>query len=948
VRDGKQPPLLMTKLYIPAVRRELVSRPRLIARLDAGLCDDLTLISAPAGFGKTTLLSEWISGIGSRALEHELMPAERSKSQTTNRKSQVRVAWVSLDEDDNDPVRFLAYLVAALQTIWPGIGEGVLGTFQASQPSPVRSVLPALINEITVASNPFVVVLDDYHVIKTQSIHDAVAFLVEHLPPQMHLVIATRSDPPLPITRMRGRGQVTELRQSDLRFTLDEVAEFLNYVLSLDLVPGDVAALASRTEGWIAGLQMAGVSLQAQADVTAFIQTFTGSDRYILDYLVEEVLQSQPEAVQTFLLQTSILDRLSGPLCDAVVGEIGDWGLEMTSNLQSPAPNPQSPISNSQSQAVLEHLDSSNLFIVPLDNERCWYRYHHLFADLLRQRLRQQVGPQAMACLHQRASAWYERHDLVSEAIEHAVSAEDFERAAYLIERAAETVLMRGEFASLLSWTEAMPKEMMRTRPLLAVYGVWGVLLGGRSLAEIESRLQDVIEGDVDGDCAGAITLLRSLIATYKKDVRRSIELGRQALEQIPEESLFFRFFGARGLGTAYLLSGDIAAAGQIFEEEVRISQKGGSSMDNVKALQKLATARAIQGRLREAETLYRKAHDIVIDREGRLPPFAAKVSIGLGDVLRESNHLEAATHYLLEAIEAARSWVEAYGMGGYMILARVRQAQGDVDGAREAIETAERLAVEYDATDLDDILVHACQARLWLAQGDLQAAIRWVRRRGLNDSGDPSELETGDSGGLATYHLLEIERITLARVRIAQGQFGKALAALRPLLQTAERLGRMASVIEILVLQAQVFQGQGDVSQALESLQRALYLAGPEGYVRVFADEGAVMADLLRQAAAQGIAVEYVRKLLAVFGGRARGDVFGSRSYTFTLIEPLSERELEVVRLLAVGLSNKEIAKTLVIAVGTVKKHLKNVYGKLDVHSRTQAVAQARDLGIL
>jgi LuxR family maltose regulon positive regulatory protein len=893
-------PLLTTKLYIPAVRPELVSRPRLIERLNERLYRKLTLVSAPAGFGKTTLLSEWVRNCG------------------------CPVAWVSLDERDNDLTRYMTYFMAALQTIEVDMGQGVLSAFQAPKPPPIESVLTGLLNEIAAVQEPFALVLDDYHVIKAQPIHDALTFLLDHLPPQMHLVIATRVDPPLPIARLRGRGQLTELRATDLRFTLDEVAEFLNQVMGLELSAEDVAALVSRTEGWIAGLQMAAVSMQGREDIASFIRAFTGSSRYILDYLVEEVLQRQTDSVQTFLLQTAILDRLTGPLCDALTGQ--DDG-----------------------QVTLDSMERSNLFIVPLGEERRWYRYHHLFAELLRQRLHE-AYPNQVPILHRRASKWYEQNGLAAAAIDHALSAGDLERAAHLIEQAAEPTLMRSEFATFLSWVEALSDDVIRARPLLCIYHAWALVLSGHPLDAAESRLQDAIEADTENSVAGEVAAFRAWTAALRGDTRHSTELSQRALELLPAESLFLRSIVAGRLGLVYMWSGDIVAAFQAFEEAARIGQKAGNLMVAAIALRRLAQLRVMQGRLSEAKAFCEQALELTVDGRGRRLPIAGLVLIVLGELLREWNDLEAAARHLIEGIELIKQWGEIGAFDGYVALARVKQAQGDVDGAHEEIQKAQQLAIQFDASEVDDVFVALHQARLWVAQGNLKAAIRWTEERGLilNRVGEVEGLDRdveSEEGSRYSPLVHTLEYITLARLCIARDRPGEALEVLASLLQAAETAGWMGYVIEILALQALALQGQGDILPAVTALERALSLAEPEGYVRIFVDEGEPMAELLRHAASRGIAPIYVAKLLAAF------EVEGlavSPSNLQPLIEPLSERELEVLQFLTTHLSSTEIADELVISVHTVRSHIKSIYSKLNVHSRMDAVQRAKELELL
>jgi LuxR family maltose regulon positive regulatory protein len=989
-------PLLATKLYIPPVRPELVTRPRLVERLNAGLFGSsaslsegrglrkgsglqkgwsfarkLTLISAPAGFGKTTLLSEWVADFG-------LTPAGgKPESKVQDQESKIRVAWLSLDQGDNDPVRFLAYLIAAFQTIEESVGRGALGVLQspgfakANTPPPVEELLTALINQINAIPGGCVLVLDDYHLVTAQLIHDALAFLLDHMPANLHLVIATRADPPLPIARLRGRGELTELRQPDLRFTPEEVTEFLNRAMGLELSGDEVVALASRTEGWIAGLQMAALAMQRQdaGRTSGFIQAFTGSHRYILDYLVEEVLQRQPSSVQAFLLQTAILDRMTAPLCDAVIESqrISESANQRADDLPI-CRFADLQFADLSGKEILEYLDRHNLFVVPLDNERRWYRYHRLFADLLRARLHQEMGAQGRASLHRRASAWYEHNGLEPLAIDHALAAGDFERAAHLIEQTAEATLMRSEGVTFLNWVEALPDELVRARPTLCLFHAWALLMGGHPPDAVESRLQD-IEGDTDL-ISGQVDTLRGFIAAFQGRASYASELSRQALEQLPEGDSFFRGIAAWNLSISHMLSGDVAATGQAFDEAARVGQETGNVMVAVMALCHLAEARRAQGQLHEATEIYQQAAALAVDEQGRPLPVAGMALIGLGELSREWNDLEAAARYLVEGIELSSQWGEFGTLDGYVYLARVRQAQGDEQGARDAIQKAQQIAIQFEATELDDIAVAACQARLWAAQGDIEAAMRWAEERGLEAATGATELE---EGGLFYDHMMrQYEYITLARVLLAQGRPDEALPLLEPALAMLEQQGRHEGVLKLEILRAVTFQVQGDVVQAMVCLEHALSLAEPGGYVRAFVDEGEPMRELLRQPASRGIAPEYVSRLLAAFerGTKDQGpttkaedspSVFRSsdklRAGSFdklragsssVLVEPLSEREFEVLRLLTTHLSSTEIAKELCISANTVRFHIKNIYGKLGVHRRSDAIDRASELGLL
>jgi LuxR family maltose regulon positive regulatory protein len=883
----------------------LVVRPRLIERLDEGvrLGHRLTLISAPAGFGKTTLVSAWAAGCGRP------------------------VAWLSLDEGDSDPARFLAYLAAALRTVGVEVEGG--SSTDAGTPAAAESFLTALINQVADAPEPLVLVLDDYHLVTAQPIHDALSFLIDHLPSQMHLVIATRADPPLPVARLRGRGQLVELRLVDLRFTPEEAAEFLDRAMGLALSGDDIAALNARTEGWIAGLQMAALSLQRQDDVAQFVAAFAGSDRYILDYLMEEVLHREPEDVQAFLLQTSILDRLCGPLCDAVLGG------------EAAAP----------SQEVLERLESANLFILPLDSERRWYRYHRLFADLLRQRLHR-VDRERVPILHRRASAWHEESGLMAEAIEHALAAGDVKRAADLIAENAEETLKRGEVATFRRWIDALPEDLVRARPPLCVLYAWMLLWQSQSLKVIESLLQDIEEGD---ECvSGRVTALRGLMAGLRGQTGPAVELSRRALEQLPEEEQFIRVFATWILSTAQLVSGEGVVDDHALDEVLRMSQGTGNVMLSVMVMCNRAEILMRQGQTHKAAELYQEALRLATDVRGRRMPIAGQALIGLGELSREWGDLDAAERYLVEGIDLTEQWTEVGALEAYIPLARVRWAQGDMDSAWDALEKAQELATQFDLSELDDLSVDLFRAWMWISQGDLEPARRWAEARDLFKYIDtPLQEAASDSYDL---RMRKYELLVLARLLIAQGQPGEALKLLASLIPVAEWRGRPGMLVEIHVLQALACQAQGDLDRAMDALGDALALAEPKGYVGIFAGEaspggeGEPMRVLLREAAKRGIMPGYVNKLLAACGVSEYGGVGEPRPYpqVQSLPEPLSERELEVLRLLNTHLSSTEIAERLCISANTVRFHIKNVYGKLGVHSRSDAVQRAGELGLL
>jgi LuxR family maltose regulon positive regulatory protein len=907
----QQYPILQTKLYIPPIRPELVSRSRLIERLNAGLHHKLTLVSAPAGFGKTTLVSEWVAD------------CERLEPK-------VHAAWLSLDNADNDPTRFLAYLVAALQTIAVrqspagNIGAGVLGALQSPQPPSTESILTALLNEITTIPDDFVLVLDDYHLIEAQPIHGALTFLLEHLPPQMHLVIATREDPNIPLARYRARGQLAELRVADLRFTPSEAAEFLNQVMGLNLSAEDIAALETRTEGWIAGLQLAAISMQGHQDATSFIQSFTGSHRFVLDYLVEEVLQQQSESVQTFLLRTSILDRLCGPLCDAVLLDPAACG-----------------------QETLEYLEHANLFIIPLDDERRWYRYHHLFADLLRQRLHQNIASSTESALgrvnelHIRASQWFEDNGLYIEAFQHAAAANDLERAERLIEGKGIPLHARGAAASIVNWLASLPKTVLDSRPSLWVrYARLSMVTGQATgveekLQAAEAALQGAEPDDKTRDLIGRIAAVRANLAWTQYQIETIVAQSRRALEYLHPDNLYFRFTAVWTLGFACLLQGDRAAARKAFSEALSISQAAGDIHSTIVATIGLGQIQELANHLHLAADFYRR----VLQLAGDLPlPVVSEAHLGLARIFYEWNDLDAAEHHGQQSLQLARQFdkvIDRYIISE-VFLARLKLARGDVAGAVAMLAETDQNVRQNNFVHRMSEVATAQVLRL-LRQGDLAAAAH-----------------------LAQSHDLPISR---ARVLLAQGDASEALAVLAPYRQQMEARGWQDERLKAIVLQAVAHQARGEKDKSVQLLGDALALAEPEGFIRTFVDEGLPMAHLLSDAAARGVMPDYIVKLLAVFEGEEQTGLADhqaspgkneGKSYLAPvspaqrLIEPLSQRELEVLRLIAQGLSNREISERLFLALSTVKGHNQSIFDKLQVQRRTEAVARARELRLL
>jgi LuxR family maltose regulon positive regulatory protein len=886
-------PLLKAKLYVPPTRPVLVSRPRLIERLNEGMhsARKLTLISAPAGFGKTTLLTDWA------------------------RQADRPAAWLSLDEGDDDPARFWAYLTAALESL-PGFPSS---TELHGLGAPTERDLALLLNQLSGLPDPVVLVLDDYHLVADPVVHEHVAYLVTHLPPALHLIIATRADPPLPIARLRARGQLTELRQADLCFTHAEAAAFLQRVMGLELSPEDIAALANRTEGWIAGLQMAAVSMQQRDDLSGFVRAFAGSHRYVMDYLMEEVLGHQPADVQAFLLRTSILERLCAPLCDAVLR------------------HPQS------TQAILQHLEGANLFITPLDDRRAWYRYHRLFADLLRRQLSER-DPERIPELHQRASAWYEEHELLPESIEHAFAAGDVERAAKMIEQVVEPLLMRSEVTALRRWLDALPETLLDRHPELCAYHAWLLLLAGEPLRTIESRVAAVRER-ADGEprpASGRLEAVRALIVLFQGQTDRAAALVERAQASLSEDDGFWYSIAQWIWNVLRAPDGDRVEDTTPLEQLIHSHIERRNVLLAVVGLCNLGELRLKQGCLREAEALFRRALAQGTRPQGERVPIAGDPMIWLGELARERDDLPEAEHYLTEGIELVSKWGRIAAIDGYVALARLRQAQGDRDGAFETLDVAEQLAVVFDATDMDDHMVALCRARVAALYGDLAAVERWAESRGL-DALDPDDLQIDATVEL---HVRKYELVVLSLARIRGGRPREALTILDPLLAAVGAKGRWGLGIEILALQAAAHHMLGESEQALACLQSALARAEPEGYVRVFAEMGEPMARLLYEATQRSIYPEYAGRLLAAFPTSSAPAAVQRQPQG--LIEPLSERERDVLAAIAEGLSNQGIAARLFISERTVKWHASNIYGKLQVNNRTEAVAKARALGIL
>ncbi|GAA1953480.1 LuxR C-terminal-related transcriptional regulator [Microbacterium deminutum] len=884
-------PVLATKLFVPPPRSHALSRPRLIQKLNEGVDagHTLTLISAPAGFGKTTVLSEWVAA--RRRADPDL-----------------RVGWVSLDDSDNDPVRFLSYLVAAYTADNDEAGPALNDPTRSAE-----STLTSLVNDAAQTEGRIMLVLDDFQLIEDASVRDAITFLLDHAPPNLHLTIASRSDPLLPVARLRARDQLTALRAADLRFTPDEAAQFLTHATGMALSPEDLSALEARTEGWIAGLQLAALSLRERPDPSEFVSAFTGSNRYVIDYLIEEVLERAPLHVREFLCQTAVLDRLSGPLCDAVTGDAD--GVEM-----------------------LAALERANLFVVPLDDQRQWYRYHHLFADVLKVRLLGH-GIAHVNALHSRASEWFERNGSPEEAVRHALAGSDFSRAARLIESTIPSVRKSRQDATLLAWLGMLPQSVIDARPVLRVFAAWAALVSG-DLTAVEPQLAaaEVLltsaegvahESDPGGELDSlpvTIALYRGALAMAAGDTAAIAAHAQHALDVAAFDDYLGRGAAAGMLGLAAWARGDLESGTRAFRESAGNLRHAGNFLDALSTTMVVADMLLALGRITEARSGYELA---LAEADGNPP--AADLHAGLSEVLRQRNDLEAAARHLAAA--------EALGPGSFSHEHRYRwalgsaglaQSDGDLDAALDLLATAD---TQYRRGFFPEARpIGGLKARIWIIQGRLADARRWVTDQGLSSSDEPA-------------YLSEFGHITLARLLIATGEdesVDEAVALLTRLADAAEAGGRVGSLVEIAVLQALAQQARGQTAAGLISLDRALTLAEPEGHVRVFLDEGSPMLQLLRAAAGAGMRPDFVRKLSQLL--RNAGEI----AAVTPLPDPLSDRELGVLRLLGTKLTGPEIARELHVSLNTMRTHTKHIFLKLDVNDRASAVRRAEALGLI
>ncbi len=905
-------PVVATKLYVPKRRRGLVARPRLHERLRVAADARLVLVSAPAGFGKTTLLADWFEE------SSEIGPS---------------VAWISLDPSDSDPSMFWSCVVAALDAVVP-LGSAVRELLDVS-PFPTELMVTTLVNDLVGASDDVWLVLDDFHAVDSRDIVQGISVLVERLPSHVHLVISTRVDPDLPLPRWRVRCDLVEIRAADLRFTSDEAAAYLNDIAKLGLDEEQVSALDERTEGWVAALQLAALSIRGHEDVGGFISRFAGDDRYIVDYLVDEVLQRQPADVRDFLSQSSVLDRLSAALCDAVTG--GQNGREM-----------------------LEALERANLFVVSLDGRREWYRYHHLFVDVLRARTLSDQ-PDRVAVNHLRASQWYERHGLTDDAVRHAIAAPDFDRATRLIEQAVPMVRRDRDDTLLIRWLRALPAEAVRGSPLVSVFYGYMLMESGdfdavepwfahaeRMLAEIPSgspaSWADTAE---QRSLPATMAVFRAALAHARGDGRAASDHARRAVELADPDDHQARGGAAGFLGLASWAEGDVIAAVEMFSQAIASIRSAGHLADELTSTVVLADMWLAAGRATTARRLLEGALEHGRTSAPAATRGIADLHVALSEIDLETGDLSRARHHLESAIaNDKRLPMGESRFRLFVALAKVAAAEGDVQGAIDHLDRAEQLSQPGFVPQVRPI--PAMRARLSIAQGKLAEAEAWAKASGVTETDEVS-------------HLREFDLLTLARLLIAQHRDERdvdraddALVLLGRLRVAAEMSGRRRSVVETHMLTALALDGQGHRSEAVESLEHAWAdAAEPESHARLLLDEGAPMIELLGEVARSSVDSARAQRLLDLADSTPHAETGMPERHERsmlpgTMVDPLSDRELEVLRLLASDLSGPEIASALFVSIHTIRTHTKRIFTKLDVTNRRAAVSRARELGVL
>ncbi|MEM7334256.1 MAG: LuxR C-terminal-related transcriptional regulator [Chloroflexota bacterium] len=899
--------LLQTKLFLPESRLSLIPRPRLIQKLDSGLEGRLTLISAPAGFGKTTVVTDWL----------------------TKSRQNDKTAWLSLDEEDNNPNSFLSYFIAAIQTVFPKIGESAFAVLQSSQPPLIESILKSLINEMTPISDQLIVVLDDYHLIDSQPIDHALTFLIENLPAQAHLIITTREDPNFPLHRLRARRQLSELRAADLRFTADEGAQLLNKLMGLSLSSSEINTLLAHTEGWVTGLQLAAVALQGREDAGHFIDSFTGDHRFVLDYLVEEVLKQQPDSVRNFLVQTSILNKLNGRLCDVVIG-------------------------HDDSSTLLISLELKNLFVIPLDDHRQWYRYHHLFSDVLQAYARSEMA-NSLPTLHRRASNWYEQNGFVSDAIHHALAGEHFEQAATLIEQAWHETDMNFQSTTWLNWARLLPDALIQKRPLLSASYAWALLACGQMegsekwLSAVEAWIKspptpiDEVVSDKDRlqSLPASIATARAYQAMAIGDIVSTIKFAEQALDQPDQINAQWHRASNSLLGLAQFSAGHLKAAEHSLINFQLSARQSGKVLEEISITFTIASIKLSLGHLNGAVRTYEQMIQTALKHSEPPPLGTADLYRGISELSLEQGNLDKAIQHFEQCQQLGNQiTLTDWEHRVYATEAQILAMQGDLEGALNLFNQAEKRHIR---TPLPTVRPVAAQkVRLWLKLGNLTDAEAWVSEQHLAYDDPLSYMQ------LFNY-------LTLARVMLEQYKRFRAeetvhnlvhlLARLR---QTAESNEYTGILIEILILQALTEQAQGNSPDALTRLKNGLMLAEPEKFIRLFTEHASPMAKLLARVKPQvGNNIKlFIDKILADI--ERQNGRFPTPPTPQPLIDPLSSRELEVLHLIAQGRSNREISQELFLALSTIKGHNRIIFSKLHVQNRTEAVARARELGLL
>ena len=922
--------LVATKYHSPPLSLGRVPRPHLLHQLDEGVRagQRLILVSAPAGYGKTTLLLQWSARhrrceAGAEIAAPAAEPGESSVV--------IDCAWLTLDLGDNDPLRFLTYLVAALQYVSPSSGRVTAALLQSADPSAVPSLLATLTNDIGSTSRHIAIILDDYHVISAQPIHDMLAYLIRYAPETLHFVISSRVDPPLPLARLRGSGQMSELRQQDLRFTAAEATQLLSAALAPAMSPAIVNLLTDRAEGWAAGLQMAALSLQGHSDPEGFVRAFSGSHRHILDYLSEEVFNSQPDAVQRFLTRTSILERLCAPLCEALLDEVAAPG---------------------HMQALLERLDQDNLFVVPLDSERCWYRYHHLFYDLLHQRLAINE-PALIPVLHQRASEWFVAAGLMHEAVEHALLATNFEQAADLIVYMAESVIKSSEVATLRRWIDALPDEAVRARPLLGVYHGGALLLLGEPLADAEASLRAAFAAHPVGGTGGGAAAFQAMLATLQGQRQTSDRLAQRALSLLPEQSPFFRSCVSLVTGMNHLFSGNDTAAEAALHETIASSDPSGDIMNAVLSRCYLAELNLLRGRLRTTQMLYEQA--LMRSQE---EPIGGLALMGLGRLYYDWNDLVRAEALLTTGLEKVSDWNDRPVTQGTLLLARIKYLTGERAAALQLEQRVDAtLASHAEMTMVHRSLrLYRMRHALWrgdLPTADLHAALAGITGP-LKDAQHTHISAQEESAGIGEQSI-EGAFVLLCQAHhwLAHGHHAAAAAAAETLARRSLTRGWLRLTAKAEIAYARIAFAMRDERAAVAAMSSALTIAAPESSIRLFTDEGEEAAEILVLCLRRKLQTDYVTQLLDAFSpGQAsavpnrdsrQARAIKSIGDSSPVVEALSEREIQVLRLMADGHSNGEVADRLGIATSTVKSHVHAIFHKLNATRRTQAIAHAR-----